>query len=170
MNRQRIRYYVSLGSNLNRRAHLTCAIQFLKASFRTVDCSPVYQSPAYGFNGPDFYNMVVAFDSAFSPTALKKWLRELEYACGRSRNQSRFSNRTLDMDILLAGTFILKHINLRLPRPELTKRAYVLKPLCDLVPELIHPETGQKVADIWQQLDASESATITLVNSHNWFN
>lgn len=170
MNRQRIRYYLSLGSNLNRRAHLACAIRFLKASFQTVDYSPVYQSPAYGFDGPDFYNMVVAFDSAFSPLALKKWLRNLEYVCGRSRQQIRYSNRTLDMDILLAGNLILKYKNLRLPRPELIKRAYVLKPFCDLVPELIHPESEQKIADIWQQLDASESATITLVNSRNWFN
>lgn len=170
MNRQRIRYYLSLGSNLNRRAHLSCAVRFLRASFGLITCSPVYQSPAYGFDGPDFYNMVVAFDSAFSPLALKRWLRELEYACGRSRNQSRYSNRTLDMDILLAGDCVLKHNTLRLPRPELTKRAYVLKPLFDLVPQLTHPETGQTMAEIWQQLNASESATITLVDSRDWFN
>ncbi|KAA3638178.1 MAG: 2-amino-4-hydroxy-6-hydroxymethyldihydropteridine diphosphokinase [Proteobacteria bacterium] len=165
-----MRYYLSLGSNLNRRAHLTCAIRFLQASFGHVTCSPVYQSPAYGFVGPDFYNMVVAFDSVFTPLALKKWLRQLEYACGRSQQQSRFSNRYLDMDILLAGDGVLKHNKLRLPRPELTKRAYVLKPLFDLASELTHPESGQTMAEIWRQLDASESATITLVDSRDWFN
>ena len=169
MNNKSIRYYLSLGSNINRLAHLVCAVRFLKASFRQVSCSPVYQSPAYGFEGPDFYNMVVAFDSAFQPLALKRWLRELEYACGRSRQQTRYSNRTLDMDILLADQLILNHKNLRLPRPELTKRAYVLKPLVDLAPELSHPETGQKIADIWQQFDATESVTITIVDSGDWF-
>lgn len=114
--------------------------------------------------------MVVSFDSAFSPLALKKWLRELEYACGRSQQQSRFSNRYLDMDVLLADDVVLRHNTLRLPRPELTKRAYVLKPLFDLDPALKHPESGQTMAEIWQQLDASESATITLVDSRDWFN
>lgn len=114
--------------------------------------------------------MVVSFDSAMAPLVLKKWLRQLEYTCGRSQQQTRFSNRFLDMDVLLAGDVVLKHNTLRLPRPELTKRAYVLKPLFDLVPQLTHPETGQTMAEIWQQLDASESATITLVDSRDWFN
>lgn len=170
MNNKSIRYYLSLGSNLNRHAHLTCAIRFLKASFGAVSCSPVYQSPAYGFEGPDFYNMVVAFDSAFEPMALKTWLRQLEYACGRSRQQTRFSSRTLDMDILLADGLVLKHKSLRLPRPELTQRAYVLKPLFDLAPERMHPETKQRIAEIWQQLDAKEASTIIMLDSQDWFN
>ncbi len=113
--------------------------------------------------------MVVAFDSAFEPLALKKWLRKLEYACGRSRRQTRFSNRTLDMDIVLAGNLVLHYKNLRLPRPELIKRAYVLKPLYDLAPDLIHPETSQKIADIWYQMDSVEADSIKLVDSLGWF-
>lgn len=170
MNKKQTRYYISLGSNLNRRAHLACAVRFLQASFQHIRLSPVYQSPAYGFDGPDFYNGVVVFDSAIEPLALKNWLRDLEYACGRSQNQSRYSDRTLDMDILLAGQLILKHKNLRLPRPELTRRAYVLKPLCDLAPNLIHPETGQKIAEMWHQLDAAESQKLTWVESLSWLN
>jgi len=114
--------------------------------------------------------MVVAFDSAFEPLALKKWLRKLEYACGRSRQQTRFSNRTLDMDIVLAGNLVLHHRNLRLPRPELTKRAYVLKPLYDLAPDLTHPENEQEIKDIWRQLDDVEANSITLLDSRDWFN
>lgn len=114
--------------------------------------------------------MVVAFDSAFEPLALKKWLRKLEYACGRSRRQTRFSNRTLDMDIVLAGDLVLHHRNLRLPRPELTKRAYVLKPLYDLAPDLTHPENEQEINDIWRQLDDVEANSITLLDSRDWFN
>ena len=169
MNNHSICYYLSLGSNLNRQAHLSCAVRYLKATFGRVMCSPVYQSAAYGFDGPDFYNMVVAFESAFTPLALKKWLRNLEYACGRSREQIRYSNRTLDMDILLADGLVLKHKSLRLPRPELTQRAYVLKPLFDLAPERMHPETEQRIAEIWQQLDAKEASTITMLDSQDWF-
>jgi len=145
-------------------------VRFLQASFGSISCSPVYQSPAFGFDGPDFYNMVVAFVSAFEPLALKKWLRKLEYACGRSRQQTRFSNRTLDMDIVLAGNLVLHHRNLRLPRPELTKRAYVLKPLYDLAPDLTHPENEQEIKDIWRQLDDVEANSITLLDSRDWFN
>ena len=169
MNKNSLRYYVSLGSNLNRRAHLSCAVRFLQASFQHIRLSPVYQSPAYGFDGPDFYNMVVAFDSAFSPLALKRWLRELEYACGRSCDQSRFSNRTLDMDILLAGDVIMHSEKLRLPRPELTKRAYVLKPIFDLAPDLTHPENSQTIKTLWQHLDQPAVDSLKKLDSDDWF-
>ena len=113
--------------------------------------------------------MVVAFDSAFSPLALKRWLRELEYACGRSRDQSRFSNRTLDMDILLAGDVIMHSEKLRLPRPELTKRAYVLKPIFDLAPDLTHPENSQTIKTLWQHLDQPAVDSLKKLDSDDWF-
>src|SRR5690606_37585159 len=152
VNKSTLRYYLSLGSNINRRAHLTAAVGFLRAAFHEVELSPVYRSAAFGFDGPDFYNMVVAFDSAFAPLALKKWTRELECSFGRTVQQDRFSNRFLDIDMLLAGRQLSGDKNLKLPRPELMKRAYVLKPLVDLAPNLRHPQNQLSMWILWENL------------------
>lgn len=164
-----LRYYLSLGTNLHRRAHLTAAVRYLRAAFHEVELSPVYRSAAFGFDGPDFYNMVVSFDSAFTPPALKQWTRELELSFGRIAQQDRFSNRFLDIDMLLAGQHISGDKNLILPRPELMKRAYVLKPLVDLAPNLRHPEFQLSMQALWEKLPKKDKHSLSLVDSHAWF-
>ncbi len=126
--------------------------------------SPVYRSPAYGFDGEDFYNLVVRVQTVFDPHTLKVWLKKLEDLHGRDRQKPRYSNRTLDIDLLLCDGLIIDDEQVQIPRREILKRKYVLKPLQDIAPELIHPVAQKRLADLWQALDAVDDTVLLHVN------
>lgn len=142
------RVFVSAGSNIDPRANLETACKALKQHFGELELSPLYQSPAEGFSGPDFLNLVVGFETTESPGEIRKRLAELEARAGRDRSGGKFSSRTLDLDLLLYGNRI--DASLKLPHPDIERYAFVLKPLADLAPDLLHPVTGATIADLWQ--------------------
>ncbi len=92
-----------------------------------------------GFDGPNFYNLVASFDTKHTYHSLKKLLNQIEADHGRSIGEAKFSSRTLDIDILYYDNLIDKEKNI--PRSEITKFDFVLRPLCDLMPGHIHPLT-----------------------------
>ena len=141
--------YLSLGSNLEPETHLRRAINELRERFGTVVISPVYRTPAVGFDGPDFLNAAAVIDSDLDVFALDAWLHALEDAHGRRRDVPRFSSRPLDIDIVFFGDLVLKGTgNLEIPRPEL-QHAFVLKPLVDIAPEFRDPLSGRTLAELW---------------------
>lgn len=141
--------WLSLGSNLDAEVHLLAAAQALRARFGDVVFSPVYRTPAVGFDGPDFLNAAAAVQTDLDPFALNDWLHALEDAQGRVRGGARFSSRTLDVDIVFYDDLVLKGPgNLELPRPEL-RHAFVLKPLADIAPGHRVPTTGETLAELW---------------------
>ena len=141
--------WLSLGSNLDAEVHLLAAAQALRARFGDVVFSPVYRTPAVGFDGPDFLNAAAAVQTDLDPFALNDWLHALEDAQGRVRGGERFSSRTLDIDIVFYDDLVLKGPgNLELPRPEL-RHAFVLKPLADIAPGHRVPTTGETLAGLW---------------------
>ena len=141
--------WLSLGSNLDAEVHLLAAAQALRARFGDVVFSPVYRTPAVGFDGPDFLNAAAAVQTDLDPFALNDWLHALEDAQGRVRGGERFSSRTLDIDIVFYDDLVLKGPgNLELPRPEL-RHAFVLKPLADIAPGHRVPTTGETLAELW---------------------
>ncbi len=157
------RYYLGIGSNINRVAHIQSCLSYLRCSFKGLTASPIYQSTAFGFTGQDFYNLVVTFESAFGPHALKLWLQRLEDAHGRDRSKPRYSNRTLDIDLLLCDDWAIDDGFIQIPRHEILKRKYVLKPLQDLAPNLIHPVAQKRLAKLWQALDKSDDSVIHVI-------
>jgi 2-amino-4-hydroxy-6-hydroxymethyldihydropteridine diphosphokinase len=141
--------WLSLGSNLDADVHLPAAARALRARFGDVRFSPVYRTPAVGFDGPDFLNAAAAIQTDLDPFALNDWLHALEDAQGRVRGGERFSSRTLDIDIVFYDDRVLKGPgNLELPRPEL-RHAFVLKPLADIAPGYRVPTTGETLAGLW---------------------
>lgn len=143
------RAYLSLGSNVEPETHLRAAIAALRERFGDVAVSPVYRTPAVGFDGPAFLNAAAIIDSDLEPQALNDWLHALEDAHGRDRSGPRFSDRTLDIDIVLFDDRVLDgEGNLRIPRPEL-KHAFVLRPLADIAPDVVVPGTGRTLAQLW---------------------
>ncbi|UHQ23723.1 2-amino-4-hydroxy-6-hydroxymethyldihydropteridine diphosphokinase [Lysobacter sp. 5GHs7-4] len=142
--------YLSLGSNLDAAVHLRGAIAALRERFGEVVLSPVYRTRAVGFDGADFYNSAAIVDSELEPQALNDWLHALEDRHGRDRSGPRYSDRTLDIDIVLYDDRSFDGPgNLRIPRPEL-KHAFVLRPLAEIAPALVVPGDGRTLAELWR--------------------
>jgi 2-amino-4-hydroxy-6-hydroxymethyldihydropteridine diphosphokinase len=145
--------YLGLGSNVDAERHIRIAIQTLQDEFGAVALSPVYRSEAVGFKGDDFLNLAARIETGLSPLALRDFLRRLEQAYGRDRNTPKWSDRTLDIDILLYDELVIYDEELEIPRREILKFAHVLKPLADLAPDLVHPAERRTIADIWASSD-----------------
>jgi 2-amino-4-hydroxy-6-hydroxymethyldihydropteridine diphosphokinase len=144
------RAWLSLGSNLEPEKHLRAALAELRASFGEIVVSPAYRFGAVGFDGPDFLNLAVGIDTALDAPALNAWLHALEERHGRRRDVPRFSSRTLDVDIVLFGDQVLLGPgNLEVPRAELAQ-AFVLEPLADIAPEIVHPVSGKTIDELWR--------------------
>ncbi len=142
--------YLGLGSNVNARSNILAGIAALREAFNDVRLSPVYQTRAVGFDGDDFINLTASIETMLQPLELKQFLNQLEDRHGRARNLAKYSDRTLDVDILLYDDLYLVSPLLKIPRPEIMTFAHVLKPLADLAPSLLHPVCRKTIAEIWQ--------------------
>ncbi|MFW5815220.1 MAG: 2-amino-4-hydroxy-6-hydroxymethyldihydropteridine diphosphokinase [Wenzhouxiangella sp.] len=149
--------YLGLGSNLDPQRHIAAGFSALRQAFGPVDCSPVYVSTAVGFAGADFLNAAARIRTSWSVGRLKAWLTALENEHGRDRSQPKFSDRSLDIDILLHGDKCGQFDDLVLPREEILEHAHVLKPLADIAPDLVHPATGRTLAEHWRRFRGDRS-------------
>ena len=144
------RAWLSLGSNQSPQRYLAAALHELHERFGPLLVSPVYRTRAVGFDGPDFLNLAVGLDSDLDAVGLDRWLHALEDRHDRRRDGPRFSSRTLDVDLVLFGDEVREGPgHLRLPRPDLLEHAFVLKPMADIAPELVHPLRGTTLAQLW---------------------
>jgi len=150
--------YISLGSNIDREQNTRAGINALKRAFGQLNLSSVYKSESVGFDGDAFYNMVIACEVSTSVLETNQILRDIEDANGRDRNSPKFSSRTLDLDLLLYDDLIFDEGGLKLPRGEILKNAFVLWPLAEIAPHLIHPEVGVSYAELWEKFDKSKES------------
>jgi|TARA_B110000977_G_scaffold154462_1_gene196313 2-amino-4-hydroxy-6-hydroxymethyldihydropteridine diphosphokinase len=141
--------YIGVGSNVVARYNIGRALEEMRLTFGALDQSPVYQSASVGFDGDDFLNLVVKFETSLDVNAVVNQLRMIEDALGRDRTQPRFSKRPIDLDILLYGDMETNRPGIQVPRDEILESAYVLRPLCDLSPHLLHPQQQLSYLDLW---------------------
>jgi len=146
--------YVSIGSNLDPESMVRKAIVALRKEFGNVDCSPIYHGAAVGFDGAPFLNLVCRFDSDLPVTTIDRLLHQIEDRNGRRRDGPDVSSRTLDLDLLLYDDLCLQQDRIKLPRDEITRYAFVLRPLADLAPDLKYPGSSITMAELWQRFDA----------------
>lgn len=147
--------YVGIGSNIEQQKYIRLAAQYLNQAFgeqSKLQLSPVYKTRAVGFDGDDFYNLVARFYTDKSAAEVEKTLKQIEHENGRQRNQGKFSARTLDIDLLLYDQDIIHNDAVSVPRDEIEKYAFVLSPLADLAPDLVHPQTGKSISEMWQNM------------------
>ena len=159
------RVYLSLGSNLEPHRYLLAALAALREQFGDIAVSPAYRSKSVGYDGADFINLAVGLDTTLSPEALNAWLHALEDRHGRRRDVPRYSDRTLDIDIVFYDDLITSGSgHLQLPRNEL-KHAFVLKPITDITPDFRHPVNGQSMAELWAAFPVeSEPLSVELLS------
>ncbi|MGF1548046.1 MAG: 2-amino-4-hydroxy-6-hydroxymethyldihydropteridine diphosphokinase [Thiotrichales bacterium] len=150
-----MRAYVSIGSNVDRERHIRAALAALRAQFGPIEASSVYETPAEGFAGEPFLNLVAAFDCELGPNELAVWLKQVEFENGRVRSERRFAPRTLDLDLILYGDLVVASGMVRLPHRDIRAYAFVLEPLLELAPDLVLPDTGEPAHALWRENLAS---------------
>jgi 2-amino-4-hydroxy-6-hydroxymethyldihydropteridine diphosphokinase len=145
--------HVAVGSNVDPERNLAIAAAELDRRLGPLRMSPWYRNEAVGFEGADFINFVVGFETQKPLARVIEELREIEAQCGRPRNAPKWAPRTMDLDILLYGDRVCEEPGLILPRPDLLKRPYMLGPLADIAPDLVHPTSGATIGELWQRFD-----------------
>lgn len=148
--------FVSIGSNVEPETNIRRAIQALRQYFGELDISAVYQNSAVGFEGDDFLNLVAGFDNHQSISMLVEIFHTIEAQQGRRRNEARFTPRTIDIDLLLYGDRIYQDQTISIPRDEITRYAFVLQPLAELAPNIIHPVEKRSIAELWSDYDRTD--------------
>ncbi len=138
---------VAAGSNIEPVANLRRALDALAAHYPDLRCSRAYRNEAVGFEGEDFINLVVGFDTGDDVHAVIGHLHEAESLCGRERHAPKWAPRSMDLDILLFGDTVCDEPGLVLPRPDLLRRAYMLGPAAEIAPGFVHPTLGVTLAD-----------------------
>jgi len=134
--------FLGLGTNLGDREHnlREAIIKIEEQIGRVVNSSAVYESAPWGFDSEeDFLNMVVSVETEQNPSEVMKKIVIIESMLGRERNQDRYSSRIIDIDILFYDDLVLKEDGLKIPHRLIHERKFVLVPLCELAPEMIHP-------------------------------
>jgi len=145
--------YVAAGSNVRPQESLREALRLLARDFPGLAASRAFTNPAVGFQGDDFVNLVVRFPADLSTEALLERLKAVERICGREPGAPKWGPRTLDLDLLLHGDAVGRVAGKTLPHPDLLTRAWVLGPLAELAPALVHPVAGERIDVLWERFD-----------------
>lgn len=156
--RPALRAFVGLGSNVEPAENLRAALVALGRAFAQLRRSPVCVSAAAGYEGPDYWNLCVAFDTELSAKALVAWLKDLERSLGRQPGEPRHAPKTLDADLLLLGDET--SVEPPLPHPEILSQAYVLGPLAMLAPRHRLPGGTDPFNDLWRNFAGADELTV----------
>ena len=148
--------YLSVGSNLGDRVQNCC--QGIGALCRDDQVRLVGRSPFYLTEPVDyldqewFVNAAIKIETQLAPTDLLARIQTVQIAGGRSADSIRFGPRVLDLDIILYETLILKTPRLTIPHPRMHKRRFVLQPICDIDPSVVHPVLGEDMQTLLNRL------------------
>ena len=161
------RVYLALGTNLGDRIlNLTHALTLLPPAVTVLRCSPMYETPPWGYTDqPVFLNMVCEAATPLEPLDLLKRLKFLEEKMGRQESV-RFGPRLIDLDILFYNDLVFQDERLEIPHPRLAERAFVLVPLADLAPDLAHPVTQQTIQELLNQVERGGITPVTSPDNH----
>ncbi len=152
--------YIALGSNLGDRAgNLARALQLLPArGVHIRQVSDFLETRAYGVTDqPDFLNAVARVETGLAPEQLLQVLLQVEKLMGRVRKR-HWGERNIDLDLLLYGDLVYQSKTLTLPHPDMLNREFVLAPLAQIAPNLVHPVAEKTIRELWAELEKRTAA------------
>ena len=147
--------YLGVGSNQAREKNIRSGLQALTELLGEIKLSPIYESKSVGFNGSNFFNLVIYAHTDLTLSELSEALKKIEDKHGRVRGGATYSPRSLDIDILTYGDCVGIYDGIELPRAEITENAFVLLPLSELAPQELHPRIRKTYAELWANYDQS---------------
>lgn len=154
--------FLGLGTNLgDREANLKMAIESIIENIGpVVSSSSVYETEPWGFRTKDlFLNMVAGVETKLKPSGLLGRMLMIEAKMGRLRSGKEYSSRIIDLDILLYGEEILDSKSLVIPHPKLHERRFVLVPLCEIAPDLVHPVLKKSIKQLLSECPDKNNVT-----------
>jgi len=158
------RIHIGIGSNLgDRRANAIEAVRRLGELERTrvVRASSLYESEPHGNAKTWVVNSVIEVDSELTPEALLKHCKDIEASMGRKRVKGkRWGSRIIDLDLLLWNQEVIRKKTLKIPHPEMHKRRFVLLPLAELAPHVVHPQIGQSISTLLATVEDTKRVTL----------
>ena len=139
--------YIGIGSNVGNKKE-----NFLEALDRLAKLpdkeSSLYESQPLGDSKDWYVNGAIEIETKFKPDMLLKKFKNIERAMGRKKIKKRWGARIIDLDILLYDAQVVKKKTLRIPHPEMPNRKFVLLPLSEIAPQVIHPELGVTISEL----------------------
>jgi 2-amino-4-hydroxy-6-hydroxymethyldihydropteridine diphosphokinase len=145
--------YVGAGSNIDPVENLRSACREIEAVFGDLELSSVYQTTPVGMQGDDFLNMVIRFSTNLSVDDVAASIEKIQVLAGRAPGGAKFVSRTLDLDMLLYGDQVIDSPTVTVPRGDVIQYGFVLQPMLELAPDLMHPLTGLTIAEHWAQFE-----------------
>ena len=145
--------YVGIGSNIDPENNIHLCMSELRRRYGELQASAVYRSQAVGFEGDDFLNLVASFESEESPAGICEVIETIHDLVGRSREGGKWASRPLDIDLLLYDDLVMNDGPVRVPREDILEYSFVLRPLAELAPDLLHPVTRRTMFEHWQAFD-----------------
>lgn len=144
--------YLGLGSNIDRQRYIAAGLDALSQCLGPLTTSSVYVSEAYGFEGDPFYNLVVGLETRLSIRDLLAQIKYIEFWVAGKSVGAKYRARKLDVDLLLYGQEVQDYGSGIVPRADVVKHEYILRPLAEIAPEEVHPVLGQKYNKLLDQL------------------
>lgn len=150
------RVFLSIGSNLgNPQRNCQRGIEMLRAdeTMKIISCSPFYRTEPIDFRDQGwFVNAVLLIQTTLAPLELLEKTQRIEERMGRKEGGPRFGPRVLDLDIIFYGDLTMESLRLVIPHPRMHKRRFVLQPICDIDPLVVHPVLGHTMQELLNQV------------------
>ena len=143
--------YLSLGSNIKPEENLNKAKELLSQEYQLEKESKTYKTKSEGFEGEDFLNQVVCLKTEDSAEEVVGMLKDIEKKIGRKDRSEKFSDREIDIDLLLYGKYVGKALGKDIPHKDIDLYKFVLEPLAEIAPDLLHPRHQEKISEIWKK-------------------
>jgi len=143
--------FLSLGTNINPKQNISKAKKLLSKSFVLKKASTIYITNSEGFEGKDFLNQVILFETKDDPKAVIKKIKAIEKTIGRIERKEKFSDREIDIDLIMYDQLIKEVLEKKIPHDDIEKYDFVLEPLAEIAPDLIHPVLNISISDLWNK-------------------